>query len=47
MTGFAKYFQPEVLSKISRLELRARHVVEGLAAAGVKATAIDLVSGPK
>ncbi|MCH7595124.1 MAG: DUF58 domain-containing protein [Planctomycetes bacterium] len=29
MTGFAKYFQPEVLSKISRLELRARHVVEG------------------
>ena len=25
----AKYFQPEVLSKISRLELRARHVVEG------------------
>ncbi|MEK6674070.1 MAG: DUF58 domain-containing protein, partial [Planctomycetota bacterium] len=25
----AKYFQPEVLGKISRLELRARHVVEG------------------
>ncbi len=24
-----KYFQPETLSKISRLELRARHVVEG------------------
>ncbi len=29
MSTFAKYFQPEVLSKISRLELRARHVVEG------------------
>ncbi len=25
----AKYFQPEVLSRIARLELRARHVVEG------------------
>ena len=25
----AKYFQPEVLSRIGRLELRARHVVEG------------------
>lgn len=29
MSERAKYFQPEVLSKISRLELRARHVVEG------------------
>jgi len=29
MSALAKYFQPEVLSKISRLELRARHVVEG------------------
>ena len=29
MNEFAKYFRPEVLSKISRLELRARHVVEG------------------
>lgn len=29
MSAPAKYFQPEVLSKISRLELRARHVVEG------------------
>ncbi len=29
MTESAKYFQPEVLSRISRLELRARHVVEG------------------
>ena len=29
MSGLAKYFQPEVLSKIARLELRARHVVEG------------------
>ena len=29
MSEFAKYFHPEVLSKISRLELRARHVVEG------------------
>jgi len=29
MSEFAKYFRPEVLSKISRLELRARHVVEG------------------
>lgn len=29
MSGFATYFQPEILSKISRLELRARHVVEG------------------
>jgi len=29
MNAYAKYFQPEVLSKISRLELRARHVVEG------------------
>lgn len=29
MSASAKYFQPEVLSKISRLELRARHVVEG------------------
>lgn len=27
--AYAKYFQPEVLSRISRLELRARHVVEG------------------
>lgn len=29
MSKLAKYFQPEILSKISRLELRARHVVEG------------------
>lgn len=29
MNAYAKYFQPEVLGKISRLELRARHVVEG------------------
>ncbi len=29
MSESAKYFQPEILSKISRLELRARHVVEG------------------
>ncbi|MBI4718627.1 MAG: DUF58 domain-containing protein [Planctomycetes bacterium] len=29
MHTYAKYFQPEVLSKIARLELRARHVVEG------------------
>jgi len=29
MSDSAKYFQPEVLSKISRLELRARRVVEG------------------
>jgi len=29
MSEFAKYFRPEVLSRISRLELRARHVVEG------------------
>ncbi len=29
MSARAKYFQPEVLSRISRLELRARHVVEG------------------
>lgn len=29
MNDSAKYFQPEVLSRISRLELRARHVVEG------------------
>ena len=29
MNAPAKYFRPEVLSKISRLELRARHVVEG------------------
>lgn len=29
MSVSTKYFQPEVLSKISRLELRARHVVEG------------------
>ncbi len=29
MSALAKYFQPETLSKISRLELRARHVVEG------------------
>lgn len=29
MSAPAKYFQPEVLSRISRLELRARHVVEG------------------
>ncbi len=29
MNKLAKYFQPEVLSRISRLELRARHVVEG------------------
>ncbi len=29
MSASAKYFQPDVLSRISRLELRARHVVEG------------------
>ncbi len=29
MSEYAKYFRPDVLSKISRLELRARHVVEG------------------
>ena len=29
MNESAKYFQPEALSRISRLELRARHVVEG------------------
>lgn len=29
MSESTKYFQPEILSKISRLELRARHVVEG------------------
>jgi uncharacterized protein (DUF58 family) len=29
MSALTKYFQPEVLSKIARLELRARHVVEG------------------
>ena len=29
MSDTAKYFRPEVLSRISRLELRARHVVEG------------------
>jgi uncharacterized protein (DUF58 family) len=29
MTDTAGYFHPEVLNKISRLELRARHVVEG------------------
>ncbi|UCC31275.1 MAG: DUF58 domain-containing protein [Phycisphaerales bacterium] len=29
MSELTRYFQPEVLSKISRLELRARHVVEG------------------
>lgn len=29
MSTSAKYFQPEVLSRISRLELRAQHVVEG------------------
>lgn len=29
MSESAKYFQPEALSKISRLELRARRVVEG------------------
>ena len=29
MNAYAKYFQPDVLGKISRLELRARHVVEG------------------
>ena len=29
MTDYAKYFQPEILSRIERLELRARHVVEG------------------
>ncbi len=28
-SAYAKYFQPEVLSRISRLELRARNVVEG------------------
>lgn len=29
MSKSAKYFQPEVLSRIAHLELRARHVVEG------------------
>lgn len=29
MSESTKYFHPEVLSKISRLELRARHIVEG------------------
>jgi uncharacterized protein (DUF58 family) len=29
MSDTAKYFRPEVLSRITRLELRARHVVEG------------------
>lgn len=29
MSTSAKYFQPEVLSRISRLDLRAQHVVEG------------------
>lgn len=29
MSASAKYFQPETLSKIAHLELRARHVVEG------------------
>jgi uncharacterized protein (DUF58 family) len=29
MTELAKYYQPEILSRIARLELRARHVVEG------------------
>ena len=29
MSALTRYFQPEVVSKISRLELRARHVVEG------------------
>lgn len=29
MSNSTKYFQPEILSKISRLELRARQVVEG------------------
>ena len=29
MNESAKYFQPEILSRISRLDLRARHVVEG------------------
>lgn len=29
MSAIAKYFHPETLTKISRLELRARHVVEG------------------
>ena len=29
MNGLAKYFHPEILSKISRLELRAQRVVEG------------------
>jgi uncharacterized protein (DUF58 family) len=29
MSESTKYFQPEVLSRIARLELRARHVVEG------------------
>ena len=29
MSVSTKYFQPETLSRISRLELRARHVVEG------------------
>ena len=29
MSRSAKYFHPEILSRISRLQLRARHVVEG------------------
>ena len=29
MTGYAKYLDPEVLTRISRLELRARMIVEG------------------
>lgn len=29
MSASTKYFRPEVLTKIARLELRARHVVEG------------------
>ena len=29
MERSAKYFHPETLSRISRLQLRARHVVEG------------------
>ena len=29
MNESAKYFQPEILSRISRLDLRARQVVEG------------------
>ncbi len=29
MSGSKNYFRPEVLAKISRLELRARHVVDG------------------